>query len=183
MAHSRARSNWFRRGGKATATLMSGLLVSTMFTSGLSGLAMAQDNADEPAASGGDEPAASGGDVIVVTARRRAESIMEVPLSIAAVQGEQLEAFGVGNFETLDVPGVLIERGGMSDTPAIRGIASGANLGFEQSAPLYVDGVYYGRGRMTRGAFLDLDGVEVLRGPQPIYYGKNAVAGAIGLRP
>jgi len=169
-------SKRFRGASKTIASLLSGLMASTMFTSGLSGVAIAQSASDEPAANDSEGE-------IVVTARGRAERILDVPISIAAVPGDQLEAFGVGNFETLDVPGVLIERGGMSDTPAIRGIASGANLGFEQSAPLYVGGVYYGRGRMTRGAFLDLDGVEVLRGPQPIYYGKNAVAGAIGLRP
>lgn len=121
-------------------------------------------------------------DVITVTARKREESALDVPISVTAVSGAQLDALGVTNFETVAMPGVSFARGGMADAPSIRGIGSGDNLGFEQSAPIYIDGVYYGRGRILRYGFTDLEAVEVLKGPQPIYYGKNAIAGAIGLR-
>ncbi len=121
-------------------------------------------------------------DNIVVTARKKEESVQDVPISITAVSGVQLEAFGVSNFEAVDIPGVSISRGGMADAPSVRGIGSGTNLGFEQSAPLYIDGVYFGRGRLMRFGLTDLESVEVLKGPQPVYYGKNAIAGAIGLR-
>src|SRR6185369_2899661 len=61
------------------------------------------------------------------------------------------------------------------------GIGSGLNQGFEQSVSLYQDGIYRGRGHESRFPFLDEQRVEVLRGPQPILFGKNAVAGAVNL--
>lgn len=121
-------------------------------------------------------------DIVTVIARKKEETALDVPLSVSAVSGETLQKFGVQDFESIDLPGVRVERGGMADSPSIRGISSGNNLGFEQSAPLYIDGVYFGRGRLTRFAFSDLEAIEVLKGPQPVYYGKNAIAGAIGLR-
>ena len=118
---------------------------------------------------------------IVVTAQKRQERLQDVPISVSAVTGERLEQMGVTNFENFDVPGIKIARGGMSDTLTVRGIGSGQNPGFDQSAPLYIDGIYYGQGRVIRLAFLDVERVEVLKGPQPTYLGKNAIAGAVNI--
>jgi outer membrane receptor protein involved in Fe transport len=70
---------------------------------------------------------------------------------------------------------------GIANNIYIRGIGSGLNQGFEQSVSTYADGIYRGRGHQSRIPFLDLARVEVLRGPQPILFGKNAVAGAVNL--
>jgi len=118
---------------------------------------------------------------VTITAQKRSESLQDVPISVQAIAGEALQAMSVQNFENLEVPGIRVSRGGMADTITVRGIGSGQNLGFEQSAPMYIDGIYYGRARTQRLAFLDLERMEVLKGPQPTYFGKNATAGAINI--
>ncbi len=118
---------------------------------------------------------------ITVTAQKRVQTAQDVPLAVTAVSGEVLDDFGITNFDGLDVPGLIVQRGGMADVVTIRGVGSDTNLGFEQSVPTYIDGVYYGRARIQRYAFLDVERIEVLKGPQPTYLGKNAVAGAINI--
>lgn len=118
---------------------------------------------------------------IVVTATKRPERLQDVPISVQAVTGDLLKSSAVQNFEDIQVPGLRVSRGGMADTITVRGIGSGQNLGFEQSAPMYVDGIYYGRARTQRLGFLDVDRIEFLKGPQPTFLGKNAIAGAINI--
>ena len=119
---------------------------------------------------------------IIVTATKRDLSLQEVPLSINAISGEVLEQFSISNFYDMDIPGVNIAQGGMNDNAFIRGIGqSSGNFGFENSAPYYIDGVYYGRARGTRLAWLDPERVEVIKGPVPTYLGKNASAGGISI--
>jgi len=118
---------------------------------------------------------------IVVTATKRAESLQDVAISIQAVGGEAIAEFGITNFEQINVPGFKVPRAGMGDNIFMRGIGSGPNLGFEQSVPIYMNGLYFGRGRGSRAGFMDLARIEVVKGPQPTYFGKNAIAGAASL--
>ena len=120
-------------------------------------------------------------DEIIVTATKRDTSLQDTPISVYAVTGETVEDLAITNFEQLDIPGVNVPRGGMADQIFIRGVGSGVNAGFEQSAPIFLDGVYFGRGRGARAGFLDLKQIEVVKGPQPTYLGKNAIAGAVAL--
>jgi outer membrane receptor protein involved in Fe transport len=130
-------------------------------------------------ADGGEDALALGD--IVVTATKRPERLQDVPISVQAVTGDLLRSGAVQNFEDVQVPGLRVSRGGMADTITVRGIGSGQNLGFEQSAPMYIDGIYYGRARTQRLGFLDIDRIEFLKGPQPTFLGKNAIAGAINV--
>ncbi len=118
---------------------------------------------------------------IVVTARRVEERLSDVPLSVTVVGGARLDEFAVTRWEDLTLPGIKIGPAGILDVLSIRGIASGLNFGFEQSAPVYVDGVWFGSSRSTRSGFVDIERIEILKGPQPTHYGKNAIAGAFGI--
>ena len=120
---------------------------------------------------------------IVVTAQKRAESVADVPISISVVTGSQLKAYGISNLEQLaySVPNLKITQTALATRIAIRGIASGDNKGFEQSVAMFVDGIYYGRDQLVRLPLVDLERVEVLRGPQPTLFGKNAIAGAVSV--
>ena len=119
----------------------------------------------------------------MVTAQKRSESLSDVPISIAAVSGEKVQAYGTANLEQLSasVPNLRITQTGIANRISIRGISSGDNKGFEQSAAMFVDGIYYGRDQLVRMPIVDVERIEVLRGPQPTLFGKNAIAGAISI--
>ncbi len=118
---------------------------------------------------------------VIVTARKRAESLMDAPLSVVAVSGENIDNQGIHNMEQLaaSVPGLNIGRTAQSSGIHIRGIGSGINRGFEQSVGMYIDGIYQSRSRQFTQSLVDLRQVEVLRGPQGTLFGKNTIAGAI----
>lgn len=118
---------------------------------------------------------------IIVTAQKRAESLQDVPASVAAVGGDKLREAGIENIQDLSayVPNLKVVDGGLVPQLFIRGIGSGENQGFEQSVGVYTDGVYTGRSLQARASFMDLERVEVLRGPQGILFGQSSIAGAI----
>ncbi len=120
---------------------------------------------------------------VIVTAQKRVQSLAEVPISVAAVSGEAITNRGIGSMTALStsVPNMYITESQIDSTIQIRGVQTGANKGFEQSVAMYVDGVYYGRSQLIRLPLVDLDRVEVLRGPQPTLFGKNAIAGAVSV--
>jgi iron complex outermembrane recepter protein len=120
---------------------------------------------------------------ILVTATKREKGLQDVPISIAVMSGERIEQQGITELEDLAVfmPNVHIAEGGAGTQLFIRGVGSGINPGFEQSVGTFIDGVYYGRGRSARAAFLDIERVEILKGPQSTFFGKNTVAGAINI--
>ena len=120
---------------------------------------------------------------VVVTAQKRVESLQDVPISITAVSGDKMAENGVFKIEDLQTftPNLSMTETGISTQIYIRGIGTGNNQGFEQSVGTYVDGVYYGRQQLLRMPFLDLERIEVLRGPQSILFGKNSIAGALNM--
>jgi outer membrane receptor protein involved in Fe transport len=120
---------------------------------------------------------------IVVTARKRVERLQDVPIAITAVSGDFVRKLNVERLEFLSptIPSLKVSERTGSDTIGIRGISSGVNLGFEQSVGQVIDGFFYGRSRFTRAAFLDVERVEVLKGPQGALIGKNTTAGVINI--
>jgi iron complex outermembrane receptor protein len=120
---------------------------------------------------------------IIVTATKRAEGLQEVPIAISVMSGQEMSAKGLTKMEDLSMymPNVHVAEASAGTQMFIRGIGSGVNYGFEQSVGTFVDGVYFGRGRSARGKFLDIERVEVLKGPQSTLFGKNTIAGALNI--
>lgn len=120
---------------------------------------------------------------VIVTAQKVPESMQDVPISMSAVDGEKIADAGINDLQALSssVPGLQIGNGAVGDNIFIRGVGSGSNRAFEQSVGMYIDGAYMGRSLQYRSPFLDVERVEVLRGPQGVLFGKNTVAGVINI--
>lgn len=151
--------------------------------------AWAQDSAQTPVVGAQSEVNEQAGGLqdIVVTARRREESAQNVPVQITAFTPAELDRRNLNSLESLAaaVPQMSIARsfGGSGAQITLRGISSAAtSIGIEQSVAVVVDNVYYGQGRVINEGFFDLAGLEVLKGPQALFFGKNATAGLISIR-
>lgn len=123
---------------------------------------------------------------IIVTARRRNETLISVPVAVSAVNEETLANFGVTDVRSLAnySPGLAIDRvsSGAGATITLRGIGtSPGQAGFEQTVSLNLDGVQTSRGRAITQGLFDVGHVEVLKGPQALFFGKNSPAGVISI--
>jgi len=126
-------------------------------------------------------------DTVVVTARRREEKLIDVPVAANVVPRATLEKYATTDFIQLQtlVPGVQIARTG-GGTPGatvrIRGIGVfGPDYSSEQPVSLVIDGVPVSRGHIADIGFLDQAGIQVLKGPQALFFGKNSPAGVIAI--
>nr|WP_314437238.1 TonB-dependent receptor [uncultured Brevundimonas sp.] len=133
-----------------------------------------------------DRPAASATqlDEIVVTANRREQSLQEVPIAVTALTGESLERTGVSQTSQLAqvTPGLVLGRNTAQFQPTIRGIGSrAATAGDESNVAIYIDGIY--QPEIFAGAFdfLQVERLEVLRGPQGTLFGRNSTGGLINV--
>ena len=125
-------------------------------------------------------------ETIVVTAQKRAENVQDVPLSIVAFSGGTLVANNVTDVKGLEkiVPSLRLDAIAQSAGFAIRirGFGTSSNAAIDPSVAPYVDGVYIARPGSLVSSFLDVAGVEVLRGPQGTLFGRNATVGALSIR-
>ena len=129
------------------------------------------------------------GEDILVTARYKNETLQDVPIAITALSAAQID--GVGGQTSLKnlayfTPSVTIQGfSGRNQTITIRGLGTnsgGTNDGLDQGVGLYIDGVYRPRTGTVINDQIDIESVQVLRGPQGTLFGKNTVAGAIDVR-
>ncbi len=158
--------------------LLTGIPLLTLFAMAPT---VAQDG-EEPVR----ERAALALEEIVVTANRREQSLQEVPMSVSAFTGDFFDDAGVRDLAALEqyTPSLKITTGtdSRSTSIRIRGIGSvGTNVGIDPSVGMFIDGVYQGRAGMSVADLMDIERVEVLRGPQGTLYGKNTAAGAISI--
>src|SRR5690606_10628753 len=147
--------------------------------------ALAQ-NVGEADGSGSEAADNSDGNVIVVTARLRSESLLDVPVAVTAMTGEDLARYGTADLAAIgnQTPGMIIHKGssGGGGQITLRGISTAnGQAGFEQAVSVNIDGVQSSRGRAAVNSFFDLQQVEVLKGPQALFFGKNSPAGVISL--
>jgi iron complex outermembrane recepter protein len=130
----------------------------------------------------------SASETIVVTARRREESLQNVPLPVSVFSEKQLTSTGAYNIGRVAQIQPVIQyyaSNPRNSSINIRGLGAPLGLtndGIEQGVGLYIDQVYYSRPAAAALDFIDTEQVEVLRGPQGSLYGKNTTAGAINIR-
>jgi len=122
---------------------------------------------------------------VTVTAQRREQSLQEVPVSVEAFLGEEIIRQGYRDLNELSMfsPSVYIsDEHPTEQDQSIRGFGTfGRNLTLEQAVPIFVDGIHFGRPAQVKLAFLDVARIEVLKGPQPVFFGQNATAGAFNI--
>jgi iron complex outermembrane recepter protein len=121
---------------------------------------------------------------IVVTATKREEKLSDVPISIGVVGGDTVDKLHLEDLRDLQsyVPNFSVQSTFGNWAVQVRGLGSGvANLAFDSSVSIFNDGIYCGRSRCLEGAFLDVERVEVARGPQGALFGKSTIAGALSI--
>lgn len=140
--------------------------------------------ADETAPSSAEQVADTGVGEIIVTAQRRTETLLKVPASVEVLSGDRLQAAQISNLANLQEvsPSLSVSQ---TSNPSnaiftVRGIGT-AVRGSEQSVGVYIDGVFRGRPGAALQDLLDIERVEVLRGPQSTLFGRNNSAGAINI--
>jgi len=121
-------------------------------------------------------------DEMLVTARKKEESLQDVPIAITAFSAEQLQRAGINSLSDVAAftPGLTFTSlfGEFLPVPVIRGVAPTAIFG-ENNVAVFIDGVFVAGREGLNASQLDLERIEVLKGPQSTKYGRNAFAGAI----
>jgi len=124
---------------------------------------------------------------IVVTARKREETVTNVPVAVNAIASAELARYDATELTEIAelVPQVIIAKtggGGAGASLSIRGIGSSPlDAGIDQTVSLNLDGMQISRGRLVTESFFDIQQVEVLKGPQALFFGKNSPGGVISL--
>jgi iron complex outermembrane receptor protein len=154
-----------------------------------------QDSPQSPAAAASTQPDSTQSSVetdpqdggiaeIIVTAQRREENLQRVPISVSAFTAEEIRARGLTDLSRLEglVPGFTFGRSGVEARPAIRGVRT-ENVGINADTTIgfFIDGIYQSRTSQGTLGFVDLERVEVQRGPQGTLYGRNTFGGNISL--
>lgn len=151
-------------------------IATLLFAGGFAPAAFAQ-NAEQEAVAVQD---------VVVQARRRSERLIDVPVAITAVSAETLDTYSVSRVSDMAtlVPSLVAGKAasGSSASIFLRGVGSTAlSAGFDQSVSFVIDGLPMSRGREISLPQFDIQNVEVLKGPQALYYGKNTTGGLIAV--
>ena len=157
-------------------TLVCGLMACSALTTP----AFAQGQADEA-------PTMRDDNVIIVTATRRAQDVQDIPLAVTAIAPQQLEAQRVVDIRQVATlaPSFTASQAQLASGSVVlrvRGVGTTSNnIGFESAVGIFVDGAYQSRPGVALAEFVDVERVEVLRGPQGTLFGRNTSAGALNI--
>ncbi|MGV3480450.1 MAG: TonB-dependent receptor [Sphingobium sp.] len=170
---------------RKSGTRKSGLAIVTALATGVI-LAIAPAHAQDAAPAPAEDAATEEQGVadIVVTAQRRDERVQNVPISITALSGADLERAGVSDVSRLEqvTPGFTFGRSGSDARPSIRGVRTETvNATNDPSIGFYLDGVYQSRAQQALIPLVDIARVEVQRGPQGTLYGRNTFGGNVSV--
>ncbi len=133
------------------------------------------------------QPRADTDNVIIVTATRRAQDVQDIPLAVTAISPQQLDNQGVVNIQQISAlaPSFTASQAQLASGSVVlrvRGIGTTSNnIGFESAVGIFIDGAYQSRPGVALGEFVDVERVEVLRGPQGTLFGRNTSAGALNV--
>ena len=158
------------------AAYAAGLMACSSFTAP----AFAQD-ADEEATAPVDD------NVIIVTATRRAQDVQDIPIAVTAISPQALDNQGVDNIQEVAAlaPSFTSSQAQLASGSVvlrIRGVGTTSNnIGFESAVGIFIDGAYQSRPGVALSEFVDIERVEVLRGPQGTLFGRNTSAGALNI--
>lgn len=182
MNRLRARIAAGARAGAPSKVLRRALLCGAALSSltALPGIAHAQDAEDTA-------DAAPEENVILVQARRQNETLQEVPVSVTAIGGETLDRYSIDQVAdfTSRVPTLNVQVGGSGSGGqlSLRGVgSSNISAAFDSAVAFEYDGVVVSSMRLVQAGFFDVEQVDVLRGPQSLFFGKSATAGVLSLR-
>jgi len=164
--------------GALRSALLGSAAVATLI--GMPGVAWAQDN--EVA-----EDADNDTPVIIVQARRQNESLQDVPVTVTAIGGETLDRYQVNEIADVQsrVPSLTVQVGGSGAGGSInlRGVGSSAiSASFDSAVAFDIDGVQVSTARLVQAGFFDAAQIDVLKGPQSLFFGKSASAGVFAIR-
>ncbi len=163
--------------------LSGALLGSVAFAAMASGTHAAAQETAAP-----QEPAAADTGEIIVTARKRDERLIDVPVAITAVSASDLSRSAINGTDALarKIPGLVVGEGGgtvQGGSISLRGIsAADSNPLGDQAVSFNIDGVQVARASVRRMGDFDIAGIEVLKGPQALFFGKNSPGGIISTR-
>jgi iron complex outermembrane recepter protein len=133
-----------------------------------------------------DDEASEGGEIIVI-ARKQAESLQDVPVTVQAVTAATLDDYAIDRFDDIAsrVPSLNVNTGGSGSGGSIslRGIGSSPlSAAFDSAVAFDIDGVQVSTMRLVQSGFMDLAQIDVLKGPQSLFFGKSASGGVVALR-
>jgi outer membrane receptor protein involved in Fe transport len=132
-------------------------------------------------------PVAKDDNVIIVTATRRAQDVQDIPLAVTAISPQQLESQRVVNIQQVAAlaPSFTSSQAQLASGSVVlrvRGVGTTSNnIGFESAVGIFIDGAYQSRPGVALSEFVDVERVEVLRGPQGTLFGRNTSAGALNI--
>jgi outer membrane receptor protein involved in Fe transport len=157
------------------------IVMAAMCSSAMATPAFAQDTQDQGATETFDD------NVIIVTATRRAADVQDIPIAVTAVSPVQLERQGVVNVTQIGQVSASFsssnaQTAGGTNVLRIRGVGTTSNnIGFESAVGIFIDGAYQSRPGVALSEFVDVERLEVLRGPQGTLFGRNTSAGALNV--